>query len=97
MNKIRVEQQIIPKQHPKWSFINEMCKHTKDLYNYANYLIRQEFTQNKEYIKYKEMNYTLKSHESYKSCMSQPANCVLRRLDKNWKVIFQSHQRLESA
>ena len=87
---IKVEQQIITKQHPKWLFINEMCRHTKDLYNYANYLIRQEFAQNKKYIQYKEMNFDLKSNELYKLCMSQPANCVLRRLDKNWKSFFKA-------
>lgn len=87
---VRTEQQIITKQHPKWLFINEMCGHTKDLYNYANYLIRQEFTQNRQYIKYREINFNLKSHELYKSCMSQPANCVLRRLDKNWKSFFKA-------
>ena len=67
-----------------------MCKHTKDLYNYANYLIRQEFLQNKQYIQYKEINFDLKSNELYKLCMSQPANCVLRRLDKNWKSFFKA-------
>ena len=87
---VKVEQQIITKQHPKWLFINEMCRHTKDLYNYANYLIRQEFVQNKKYIQYKEMNFDLKSNELYKLCMSQPANCVLRRLDKNWKSFFRA-------
>lgn len=77
---VRTEQQIITKQHRKWLFINEMCKHTKDLYNHANYLIRQEFAQNKQYIQYKEMNFNLKSNELYKLCMSQPANCVLHGL-----------------
>ena len=86
----RCEQQIIKKSHPKWAFINEMCKHTKDSYNYANYLIRQEFIQNKQYIAYSRMNFDLKTHELYKSCMSQPANCVLRKLDKNWKSFFKA-------
>lgn len=90
MKVIRIEQQAITKQHPKWSVINAMCRHTKDLYNYANYVIRQEFTQNKKYIQYKEMNSNLKSNELYKVCMSQPANCVLRRLDKNWKSFFKA-------
>lgn len=90
MKVIRIEQQAITKRHQKWLFINEMCKHTKDLYNYANYLIRQEFVQNKKYIQYKELNFDLKSNELYKFCMSQPANCVLRRLDKNWKSFFKA-------
>lgn len=88
----RVEQQVITKQHPKWLFINEMCRHTKDLYNYVNYLIRQEFVNNKKYLSYSILNADkeLRANGLYKSCMSQPANCVLRRLDKNWKSFFKA-------
>jgi len=35
----RVEQQIIRKSHPLWKTIDEMCFNSKNLYNYANYLI----------------------------------------------------------
>ena len=84
----RVEQQIITKNHPIWCYINQMCYKAKNLYNYANYLIRQEFTENKSYIKYYDMNSSLKNVAEYKACMSQPANCVLRRLDKIWKSFF---------
>lgn len=65
-----------------------MCYHSKNLYNYANYIIRQEFINNKKYIQYMDMNRDLKSTIEYKNCMSQPANCVLRLLDKNWKSFF---------
>lgn len=34
------------------------------------------------------MNKEFKTHENYKLCMSQPANCTLRLLDKNWKSYF---------
>lgn len=84
----RVEQQLIPRGHPKYKIIDEMCKHSKDLYNYANYILRQEFISNNKYISYYQMNSNLKTHELYKACMSQPANCVLRALDKNWKSFF---------
>lgn len=84
----RVEQQIIRKAHPLWTIIDEMCLKAKNLYNYANYIIRQEFINSKRYIPYKEMNFNLKTHSQYKDCMSQPANCVLRLLDKNWKSFF---------
>lgn len=36
------------------------------------------------------MNKELNSSKIYKDCMSQPANCVLRVLDKNWKSFFKS-------
>jgi putative transposase len=65
-----------------------MCFNAKNLYNYANYIIRQEYINNKRYIPYKEMNFNLKTHQQYKDCMSQPANCILRLLDKNWKSFF---------
>lgn len=84
----RTEQQIIRKSHPMWKLIDEMCFNSKNLYNYANYMIRQEYIENKRYIPYKELNYNLKTHQQYKDCMSQPANCTLRLLDKTWKSFF---------
>lgn len=86
----KVEQVVIRKNHPKYKIIDEMCRKSKDLYNYANYIIRQEFINNGEYIKYRNLNKSLKTHQQYKDVMSQPANCVLRVLDKNWKSFFVS-------
>jgi len=67
-----------------------MCFKSKNLYNYANYIIRQEFINNGKYLSYLDMNKELKTHEQYKECMSQPANCTLRLLDKNWKSYFNA-------
>ena len=90
MIALRTEQQIIQKSHPMWKLIDEMCFNSKNLYNYANYIIRQEFINSKKYIIYGELNKTLKTHQQYKDCMSQPANCTLRLLDKTWKSFFNS-------
>ena len=95
MIALRTEQQIIRKSHPMWKLIDEMCFASKNLYNYANYIIRQEYIENKRYIPYKEMNSNLKTHQQYKDCMSQPANCVLRLLDKNWKSFFNGLKEYE--
>ena len=91
----RVEQRIIRKSHPLWSFIDEMCFKAKNLYNYANYILRQEFLENNQYISYRQMNKELKTHDEYKQCMSQPANCILRLLDKNWKSFFHALKEYE--
>ena len=88
MKVTRVEQQVIRKNHPLWKTIDQMCFYSKNLYNYANYVIRQEFIKNNKYISYYNMNKNLKTQVDYKSCMSQPANCTLRLLDKNWKSFF---------
>lgn len=84
----RVEQIVIKKNHPKFKVIDEMCFHSKNLYNEANYVLRQEFIENNNYVSYYDMNKEFKTHDNYKFCMSQPANCTLRLLDKNWKSYF---------
>ena len=73
-----------------WNLIDEMCYKSKNLYNRANFLIRKEFVDNRRYIRYGDLNKELCTSEVYKDCMSQPANCVLRVLDKNWKSFFKS-------
>ena len=93
----RVEQQIIRKSHPAWKIIDKMCFNAKNLYNYALYIIRQEYIQNKKYISYRNINYSLKSHQQYKDCMSQPANCILRLLDKNWKSFFNGLKKYQNS
>ena len=86
----RCEQIIIKKDHPKFKIIDEMCFNSKNLYNEANYVLRQEFIENGNYINYYDMNKEFKTHENYKLTFSQPANCTLRLLDKNWKSYFAS-------
>ena len=65
-----------------------MCFKSKQLYNYSNYLLRNYFFETGEYIKYTDFNYYMKDKQEYKDCMSQPANCTIRLLDKNWKSFF---------
>ena len=87
--KVQRAEQIIKKSHPKFKIIDEMCFHSKNLYNEANYVIRQKFIESGEYINYYDMNKEFKTHDNYKACFSQPANCTLRLLDKNWKSYFR--------
>ena len=84
----RIETIIIKEGHSKFKIIDEQCFHSKNLYNESNYVIRQQFIENGEYIPYKKMNFDFKTHDNYKLCFSQPANCTLRLLDKNWKSYF---------
>ena len=84
----RIETIIIKEGHPKFKIIDQQCFHSKNLYNEANYVIRQQFIEYGEYVPYKKMNFDFKTHDNYKACFSQPANCTLRLLDKNWKSYF---------
>ncbi len=84
----RVEQHQIKKDHPLYKVIDEFCFRSKNLYNYANYLIRQEFINNSKYIKYKDMDKMLQKTEPYQLLMSQASQCTLQVLDKTWKSFF---------
>lgn len=86
----RVEQHVIRKSNPLWGIIDANCYYSKNLYNYANYIIRQEFILNGRWIRYQELANTLKSSDPYKELMSQPAQQTLAALDRNWKSLFAS-------
>ena len=39
----RTEQQFIKKNHPLYKIVDQHCFYSKNVYNQANYLIRQAF------------------------------------------------------
>lgn len=86
----RVEKHLIKNKSPSWKIIDELSLKSKNLYNYANYIIRQEFITNKKYINYYEMKKNIKSHKPYKDYGSQAAQQTLVILDQNWKSFFAS-------
>lgn len=86
----RVEQHQIHKTHLLFKVIDEFCLRSKNLYNYANYIIRQEFINNGKYIGYRDMDKMLQQTEPYKLLMSQASQCTLQVLDRAWKSFFIS-------
>ncbi|HUM42845.1 MAG TPA: transposase [Fervidobacterium sp.] len=90
MKVIRTEQIQINKNHELWSYCNDICFKSKNLYNYANYIIRQEFINNGKWIRYYKLNALLKKHEAYKDLPSQTAQQILKLLDRNWNSFFKS-------
>ena len=81
----RVEQHIIKKNNVNWSFIDNMCWKSKNLYNYANYIIRQEFIENNKCINYNELFKLCKNEDCYLDIGSNTGQATLRMLDKTWK------------
>jgi putative transposase len=60
----------------------------KNLYNRANYLIRQEFINNGKYISKIDMFNNLKTDPDYMAMPTRVSRCVLRTLDANWRGFF---------
>ena len=84
----RCEQHNIKRDSEFGKFVDEYCFKSKNLYNYANYIIRQEFITNDKWIKYNELFQLVKDSESYKDLGSNVGQGTLRILDKNWKSFF---------
>ncbi|AEO93905.1 transposase [Bacillus phage G] len=80
----------ISKNNSKYKLIDSLSLKSKNLYNYANYLIRQEFILNGKWIRYNELNKRLKEEIVYKELPIQTSQQTLMLLDKNWKSYFNS-------
>ncbi|HOD90038.1 MAG TPA: transposase, partial [archaeon] len=76
--------------------IDKLTKISKDLYNQANYVVRQEFINNGKYINYFEINEIMKNttnkegNINYKLLPAQTSQQILKQLDKNWVSFFRS-------
>lgn len=86
---MRVEQHIISKKHKLFKYCNTICFQSKNLYNLANYYIRQEFIINKKWLRYNELDKILKNTTEYKLLPSQTSQQLLILLDKNWNSFFK--------
>ena len=62
----------------------------KNLYNLANYHIRQTYIKEGHWIRYKDLYARLKLTPAYKRLPAQTAQQVLRLLDQNWKAFFNA-------
>jgi len=65
--------------------IANLCHISKNLYNEANYVIRQEFFETGKWIRDLSI---LKESENYKNLPAQTAQQILRIVDRNWNAFF---------
>ncbi|MEP6514915.1 RNA-guided endonuclease InsQ/TnpB family protein [Microcoleus vaginatus] len=84
------ERHIIKSTGHRFAQIDELAFKSKNLYNAANYVIRQSFTYGWGYINYNEMNRLMKSHQAYKAMPAKVSQQILMVLDKNWKSFFEA-------
>src|SRR4028118_445596 len=84
------ERHIIKSTEHRFAQIDELAFKSKNLYNAANYAIRQSFVYGWSYINYNEMNRLMKSHQAYKALPTKVSQQILMILDKNWKSFFEA-------
>ncbi|MDJ0716017.1 MAG: transposase [Prochloraceae cyanobacterium] len=83
-----VERHIIKRGHKFFDECDSLCFASKNLYNLANYNIRQGFIYAKIYSNYNLLDRALKQTEEYKAIPAKVAQQVLRVLERNWSSFF---------
>ncbi|MBD1831055.1 transposase [Microcoleus vaginatus GB1-A2] len=84
------ERHMIKSTEHRFALIDELAFKSKNLYNAANYVIRQSFIYGWGYINYNEMNRLMKYHQAYKALPAKVSQQILMILDKNWKSFFEA-------
>lgn len=86
----RVEQQFIRKTHPLYEIVDKHCLYSKNVYNQANYLMRQSFINENKALGAYEVQKLMQEMDCYKECGSQAAQKSIQLVDKMWKSFFKA-------
>lgn len=92
--KQQLTQQIIVTEKDKnYPLLDKLCFLSKNLYNAANYLIRQQYITDKKHLNYYDVNKVLHDRKDtdYNALpYTQMSQQVLRQVDSNYKAFFKS-------
>ena len=90
----RIERHIINRQNKWYKLLENKCYIAKNIYNHANYLIRQTFVKTNKYLTYKKVEKLLHDDVEYPDYwdlgLANSSQQILRVLDRNWKSFFKS-------
>ena len=87
---IRTEQHYIKPSSLFFNIIDNMCFCSKNIYNLANYYIRQEYIKNQKIIARFDMQMIMKTQECYRELGSNTGQVTIQMLDRSWKSFFAS-------
>ena len=87
--KVKRTEQILLSPSDDLSYL---CHLSKNLFNEANYIIRQELEENDKWTRFNTLNEQLNKgvSDNYTQLPSQTANRILYILDKSWKAFFKA-------
>ena len=90
----RVEKHLIKQNNSYYPMFCDFAHKSKNLYNHANFLVRNEFTKNKKWLRYGELDKILKADLKFDDYRQMPtaqsAQQILKLLDKNWQSFFKA-------
>lgn len=81
-----VEKHVVKRGSLMFAEIDELAFRSKNLYNRANYSVRQEFFERGAILKYEALDKLLQSEESYQALPRKVSQQILMVLARNWKA-----------
>lgn len=88
----RVEKHLIKQNNVYYPMFCDFAHKAKNLYNHANFLVRNEFVKNNKWLCYNEIDKMLKADLKFDDYRQMPtaqsAQQTLRLLEKDWKSFF---------
>lgn len=70
--------------------LSKLCHLAKNLYNLANWYLRQDFFNLNNILTYYDLDFILKSKRPYQSLPSQTSQQILKYVTRNWKSYFNA-------
>ncbi len=91
-----VEKHLIRTNDPRFAVIDAAAFASKNLYNQSNFLVRQSFIHEGNYLPFAELFHRLKHHEAYQALPRKVSNSVLIQLHRNWLSLFEASKAYQS-
>lgn len=90
----RIETHYIKNNHVSYFTLDRLSHLSNNLYNQANFIVRQNFIYNNQYLNYYAIDKLFRKHhylqDNWNQLPSQAKQQVIKLLDKNWKSFFKS-------
>jgi len=90
----RVERNLIKASDELYNYCDDICFKSKNLYNYSNYVIRQEYIFKHKFTSSYKLDRKLKTENQldYRALPNQTSQQILRLLEKDWKSFFAANE-----
>lgn len=87
---LRTQVHIIRREHRLYDYCDDMCFKSKNLYNRANFIIREEFIKNNNLFSAFDINKMIKGEDVFKALPAKTSQQTVILLGSNWKSFFRS-------
>jgi len=83
-----LKQQLRKLTKEQYKIIKDFCHYSNNLYNCANYIVREYYKETNKYLGFKQLWREIKSNENYKLLPAQSATQIVKLADKNYRAYF---------